>query len=133
MRDIVVVGSLNVDVSVRTERLPRPGETVRASEREIGPGGKGANQAISAARLGGRVHMVGRVGDDSFKEIPLAALEEAGIDTTHVHASPGAHTGTALILVDQGSGQNQIAVTAGANRELSPEDVRSAVAAFRAA
>jgi ribokinase len=133
MRDIVVVGSLNVDVSVRAERLPRPGETVRASGRELGPGGKGGNQAIAAARLGGRVHMVGRVGEDRFSDIPLAALTEAGVDATYVHVSPTEPTGTALILVEEGSGQNQIAVAGGANRALSPEDVQNAVAAFRAA
>jgi ribokinase len=132
VRDIIVVGSLNVDVSVRAERLPKAGETVRGSGLEIGPGGKGSNQAIAAARLGGRVHMVGRVGRDSFAAIPRRALEEAGIDTTCVHESAGAHTGTALIVVDEPTGQNAIAVAGGANRDLSPEDVRDAVAAFRA-
>lgn len=133
MRDIVVVGSLNVDVSVRAERIPRPGETVRASELEIGPGGKGANQAIAAARLGGRVHMVGCVGEDEFARVPKGALEEAGVDLVAVRTRPGTHTGTALIVVDSETAQNAIAVAGGANRTLSPEDVRDAVAAFRAA
>jgi ribokinase len=132
VRDIVVVGSLNVDVSVRAEHLPLPGETVRASALEIGPGGKGGNQAIAAARLGGRVHMVGRVGNDAFAEIPRAALEEAGVDTAFVHVLPDAHTGTALIVVDETTGQNAIAVAGGANRQLAPEAVGDAVAAFRA-
>ena len=132
VRDIVVVGSLNVDVSVRAEHLPLPGETVRAEALEIGPGGKGGNQAIAAARLGGRVHMVGRVGEDAFAEIPRAALEEAGVDTAFVHALPGAHTGTALIVVDEATGQNAIAVAGGANRQLAPEAAVDAVAAFRA-
>jgi len=132
MRDIVVVGSLNVDVSLVAEHLPQPGETVRAEGLELGPGGKGLNQAIAAARLGGRVHMVGRTGDDRFAEIPLAALAEAGIDATYVETLPGHHTGTATIVVDRDSGQNQIAVAGGANRALSPEHVRDAVAAFRA-
>jgi ribokinase len=132
VRDIVVVGSLNVDVSVRAEHLPLPGETVRASALEIGPGGKGGNQAIAAARLGGRVHMVGRVGEDAFAEIPRAALEEAGVDTAFLHGLPGAHTGTALIVVDEATGQNAIAVAGGANRQLAPEAVADAVAAFRA-
>jgi ribokinase len=131
MRDIVVVGSLNVDVSMQAEALPRPGETVRAEGLEIGPGGKGANQAIAAARLGGRVHMVGRVGDDSFAEIPLAALRDAGVDVTHVHALAGAHTGLASIVVDTTTGQNLIAVAGGANRRMQPEHVRDAVSAFR--
>jgi ribokinase len=133
VRDIVVVGSLNVDVSVRAEHLPRPGETVRASGLELGPGGKGGNQAIAAARLGGRVHMVGRVGRDAFADIPRSALEEAGVDTTCVHTTAETHTGTALIVVDEPTGQNAIAVAGGANGLLSPRDVRDAVAAFRAA
>ena len=132
MRDIVVVGSLNVDVSLVAEHLPQPGETVRAEQLELGPGGKGLNQAIAAARLGGRVRMVGRTGDDRFAEIPLAALDEAGVETTYVEALPGHHTGTATIVVDRVSGQNQIAVAGGANRALSPEHVRDAIAAFRA-
>jgi ribokinase len=131
MRDIVVVGSLNVDVSLRAAHLPRPGETVRAEGLEIGAGGKGTNQAIAAARLGGRVHMVGRVGDDAFSGIPLQALEAAGVDTSSVHALAGQHTGLASIVVDTGSGENQIAVAGGANRRLSPDHVRDAIAAFR--
>ncbi|MEE8558701.1 MAG: ribokinase, partial [Myxococcota bacterium] len=133
MRGVVVVGSLNVDVSVRAEHLPRAGETVRAGGLELGPGGKGANQAIAAARLGARVQMVGRIGGDRFAEIPLAALREAQVDATFVRTSPHTHTGTALIVVDDRSGQNAIAVAGGANRDLTPDDVRDAVAAFRAA
>jgi ribokinase len=132
MRDIVVVGSMNVDVSVRAESIPRPGETVRAAGLEIGPGGKGANQAIAAARLGGRVHMVGRVGEDEFARVPLTALEAAGVDTSFVRTCSESHTGTALIVVDAESGQNAIAVAGGANRILPPDDVQTAVAVFRA-
>ncbi len=131
MRDIVVVGSLNVDVSLVAERIPKPGETQRADGLALGPGGKGGNQAIAAARLGGRVHMIGRVGADAFAEISLAALREAGVDTAFVHAEPGAHTGTATIVVDRRSGENAIAVAAGANASLRPEHVRDAIAAFR--
>ena len=131
MRDVVVVGSLNVDISLEASAIPRAGETVRAEGLEIGPGGKGVNQAIAAARLGGRVHMVGRVGEDQFGRIPVAALEAAGVDTTHVHALPGHHTGTATIVIDAGTGQNAIAVAGGANRGLEPQHVRDAVAAFR--
>jgi ribokinase len=131
MRDIVVVGSLNVDVSMRAARLPRPGETVRAEGLEIGAGGKGANQAIAAARLGGRVHMVGRVGNDLFASIPVQALEEAGVDTSSVHTLLGHHTGLASIVVDAGSGENLIAVAGGANRKLRPDNVLDAVAVFR--
>jgi len=132
MRDIVVVGSLNVDVSVRGTHIPRPGETVRASQLTLGPGGKGLNQAIAASRLGARVHMLGRIGEDRFADVPEATLREAGVDASHVRRVAGQHTGTALIVVDAQSGENTIAVAAGANRELSPEDVRDGIAAFRA-
>lgn len=131
MRDIVVVGSLNLDVSVQATRIPRPGETVRAAGLSIGPGGKGLNQAIAASRLGARVHMVGQLGDDRFAEVPEAALRDAGVDASYVRRLPGQHTGTALIVVDETSGENAIAVAAGANRALSPQHVQDAVAAFR--
>jgi ribokinase len=132
VRDIVVVGSLNADVSMRVPRFARPGETLRASGVELGAGGKGVNQSIAAARLGGRVHLVGRVGDDAFAALPLAALREAGVDATHVEALAGQRTGLALILVDESSGQNQITVAGGANHAVSVEHVRDAITAFRA-
>jgi len=132
MRDIAVVGSLNVDVSVRVPRFVRPGETLRATSLDLGAGGKGVNQAIAAARLGGRVHLVGRVGADEFAEIPLRALREAGVDVTHVEVLVGERTGMALITVDEQTGQNQIAVAAGANRAVTVAHVRDAVTAFRA-
>lgn len=132
MRDIAVVGSLNVDISVRVPRFVRPGETLRASGLTLGAGGKGVNQAIAAARLGGRVHLIGRVGDDEFASVPLGALREAGVDVTHVAALAGMHTGTALITVDEATGQNQIAVDAGANAAVAVAHVRDAISAFRA-
>jgi ribokinase len=133
MRAIAVVGSLNVDVSLRVPRFVKPGETLRASGLELGAGGKGLNQAIAAARLGGRVHMVGRVGVDPFAEIALSALRAAGVDATHVESLVGERTGLAAITVDESTGQNQIAVAAGANRKVSVEHVRDAVSVFRAA
>lgn len=133
MRAIAVVGSLNVDVSLRVPRFVKPGETLRASALEIGPGGKGLNQAIAAARLGGRVHMIGRVGADPFAEIALGALRAAGVDTTYVESLVGERTGIATITVDESTGQNQIAVAAGANRRVSVEHVRDALSVFRAA
>ncbi len=132
MRDIAVVGSLNVDISVRVPRFVRPGETLRATGLTLGAGGKGVNQAIAAARLGGRVHLIGRVGDDEFAHVPLGALREAGVDVTHVAALAGMHTGTALITVDEATGQNQIAVDAGANAAVTVAHVRDAITAFRA-
>lgn len=131
MRDIVVVGSLNVDVSLRAPRLPRAGETVRGDALEVGAGGKGLNQAIAAARLGGRVHLVGRVGSDRFAEIPLEAAREAGVLDTYLETLPDVATGAALIVVGA-DGENQIAISPGANAHVGPEAVRDAVAAFRA-
>ncbi len=133
MASVVVVGSLNLDISVRAEHLPRPGETVRASGLELGPGGKGLNQALAAARLGGSVYMVGCVGADAFAAIPLDALREAGIGTARVSALEDEHTGTALISVDAETGQNAIAVAAGANRRVTPDQVREAEPVFRGA
>ncbi len=132
MRDIAVVGSLNVDIAVRVPRFVRPGETLRATGLTLGAGGKGVNQAIAAARLGGRVHLVGRVGNDEFANVPLAALREAGVDVTHVEMLVGERTGTALITVDEATGQNQIAVAAGANAAVTVAHVRNAITAFRA-
>ena len=132
MRDIVVVGSLNVDISVQADHIPQPGETVRADGLGIGPGGKGLNQALAARRLGARVHMVGRVGEDRFAEVPERALQQAGVNANYVRRVPDHHTGTALVVVDASSGETAIAVAGGANHQLSPGDVQDAVAAFRA-
>jgi len=132
MRDIVVVGSLNVDLSLRAEHLPGPGETVRGHDFTLGPGGKGLNQATGASRLGGRVHMIGRVGSDRFAEVPQRSLREAGVDTSHLKRSPQSSTGTAVILVDADSGQNAIAVAGGANQGVTPADVHDAIGIFRA-
>lgn len=131
MRDIVVVGSLNVDLSLAAERLPRPGETVRGDALEIGAGGKGLNQAIAAARLGGRVHLVGRVGRDRLADVPLEAVRGAGVLDTYVEVAD-VPTGSALIVVDSATGENQIAIAPGANARVGPYAVRDALGAFRA-
>jgi len=126
---IAVVGSANVDLVARSERLPRPGETVSGASFARHPGGKGANQAVAAARLGADVRFVGMVAVDDLADEALAGLEEAGVDTSGVGwvSEPGMHTGVALILVD-GVGENQIVVAPGANACLSPAaiDVRDA-------
>lgn len=132
MNEIVVVGSMNVDIALRADKIPSPGETVRASEVLLGPGGKGLNQAIAAARLGARVYMVGRVGEDRLADVPLAALTEAGVDTSHVTSSRDRATGTAAIVIEEASGQNAITVAGGANGQLSPGQISQAAAAFRA-
>jgi ribokinase len=127
-----VVGSINVDLTLRTARLPAPGETVTGWSFRVGFGGKGANQAVMAARLGARVTLVGCVGSDPFAEQALAALAAEGIDTAHVRVAPGETTGTAAILVEE-TGQNCIVVVPGANAALTAADVRRAAAALQEA
>jgi ribokinase len=119
---VTVVGSLNEDVLVRVARLPGRGETVVGRDTVLAPGGKGANQAAAAGRLGHGVAMVGRVGADPAGDRQLAALADAGVDTTSVLRST-APTGSATIPVEEGSGENLIVVVPGANHELRPEDV----------
>jgi ribokinase len=115
---ITVVGSANVDLVARCERLPRPGETVTDAVFERVPGGKGANQAVAAARLGARVRFIGRIGRD---DLVLRSLENEGVDTSGVVRDDG-EGGVALILVEA-SGENVIVVAPGANRRLAPDDV----------
>ena len=125
-RPITVVGSLNMDFVVQVEKLPLPGETVLGGGFRTLPGGKGANQACAAGRLGGRVRMVGRVGEDVFGEQLRASLKAAGVDTAAVRATPGVPTGVALIFVQAG-GQNQIVVASGSNGLLAAADVEAAL------
>ncbi|MFF7142449.1 ribokinase [Streptomyces nodosus] len=122
--DLLVVGSANADLVVRVERRPAAGETVLGSDLVVHPGGKGANQAVAAARLGARTALLARVGDDGHGELLLRSQRAAGVDTAGVLAG-GAPTGVALITVDP-SGDNSIVVSPGANARLTPEDVRAA-------
>ena len=115
---ITVVGSANIDYVARCARLPRPGETLTDAEFERVPGGKGANQAVAAARLGAAVKFVGRVGCD---DLVLRSLELEGIDIARVSRDDG-ETGVALIVVEE-SGENVIVVAPGANRRLTADDV----------
>jgi ribokinase len=115
---VTVVGSANVDLVAHCERLPRPGETITDAVFERFPGGKGANQAVAAARLGASVCFVGRIGRD---DLVLRSLEHEGVDTSRVVRDDG-ETGVALILVED-SGENVIVVAPGANRRLSADDV----------
>jgi len=116
---VVVLGSLNMDIVIRTEHLPRPGETLAALEVARHPGGKGANQAAAAARAGGGVSMIGAVGDDAFGGALLAALGHQGVDVTRVARLQTAQTGTAYVVVEA-SGENQIIVHGGANLAVTP-------------
>ena len=132
---IVVVGSLNMDFVVRVRELPAPGETVLGSNFQMFPGGKGGNQAVAAARLGGQsveVRMIGRVGYDLFADHLKASLAAAGVDVTAVHATKKQATGVALISVDR-AGQNSIVVASGANGELAAADVEAMRPVFRGA
>jgi ribokinase len=130
--NILVVGSINMDMVVRAPRMPAPGETILGSRFVTSPGGKGANQAVSAARLGAQVTMVGRVGEDDFGRTLLGNLREEGIDCTHVLPTPDAATGVAMILVDA-VGENAIVVAGGANRQLTPDDIYPRRELFEAA
>ncbi len=124
MTDVLVVGSLNADLVVKSSRFPQPGETISGSDLQIIPGGKGANQAVAAARQGVKTAMLGRVGSDSFAPFLVKNLKANQVDTSHVHVDSSA-TGTAIIVVDS-NGQNSIVLSPGANGSVSPADVDSA-------
>jgi ribokinase len=130
-KPIVVVGSINIDLVARAERIPVPGETVHGSEFQMHPGGKGANQAVAVARLGYPVRMIGSVGSDSFGEDLRAKLVRSGVDTTRVRTS-GGPSGVAVIAVAP-NGDNAIVVTPGANALVSPRDVDENADAIREA
>src|SRR4051812_32058190 len=132
MGRVLVVGSVNVDLVVRAEKLPAPGETVSGGTFARHGGGKGANQAVAAARLGAEVTMIGAVGDDELGDEALRALAGEGIDTSAVARLDGVPTGVALIVVDA-AGENQIAVASGANARLGAQAVERVRAAAREA
>jgi len=121
MADILVIGSLNADLVVRAPHFPAPGETISGEDLAIIPGGKGANQAVAAARQGASVAMVGRVGNDSFGPTLTQNLQKNNVDTMHVKTDPSA-TGTAIIVVDA-NGQNSIVLSSGTNGQVTPADV----------
>jgi ribokinase len=121
-RSVVVVGSLNMDLVVRTARLPQAGETLAGRDFALIPGGKGANQAVAAARLGAATAMIGCLGDDAFGAQLRAGLEADGIDCGAVRTAPGVPSGVALIEVDD-AGRNHIVVVPGGNGRLTPAHV----------
>jgi ribokinase len=122
--DILVVGSLNADLVVRSPRFPQPGETLSGEDLQVIPGGKGANQAVAAARLGANVSMLGCVGRDNFGDFLLDNLKSNNVDS-HLIQRDDSSTGTAIIVVDE-SGQNSIVLSAGANGKVSLLDVEHA-------
>ncbi len=122
---IVVVGSANTDFVIQVPELPAKGESVLGGTFRVARGGKGANQAVAAARLGGKVTFVARLGTDAFGEDALAAYKQEGINTDHIIREKETPSGVALILVNQ-KGENMIAVAPGTNSRLTAEDVQAA-------
>ena len=120
---IVVVGSINMDLVVGCQQLPRPGQTIHGKSIQELPGGKGANQAVAAARLGAEVTMIGRVGDDTFGPRLLERLEQEGVRVDHVRQTKSCSSGIAIVAVEE-SGENAITIIGGANSKVTPEDVR---------
>ena len=129
---VLVVGSLNADLVVRTARIPGPGETVAGSDLVIVPGGKSSNQAAAVGKLGGDVAMLGCVGDDGNGAMLLDSLKASGVDTGQVRVLEGVSTGSAMIAVDD-AGENCIIVSPGANGRLSADDVNAATDFFATA
>lgn len=129
---IVVIGSANTDMVVRVDHIPEPGETILGGNYMQALGGKGANQAVAAARLGADVTFIGRLGKDMLGDASVAAYRKEGICTDFIFHDGHASSGVALIMVDQ-HGENIIAVAMGANAELSPADIAASESAFRSA
>ena len=122
-----------MDLIVRADRMPKEGETIVGKEFQRAPGGKGANQAMAAARLGGNVTMIGRVGDDLFGQDQIQSLRQAGIETSYITVDPEAPTGVGSITLDDSSGNNRIIIVPGANMRCTPSDVDRAEAVFEQA
>jgi ribokinase len=125
-KSIVVIGSSNTDMVIKTERFPQPGETILGGNFFMFPGGKGANQAVAAARLGGNVTFIAKLGRDVFGDQALRQFKEENIDTKFIIQDPAQPSGTALITVDA-KGENTIVVAQGANGALVPTDLKPAV------
>ena len=131
-RNILVIGSANIDLVARVSRIPRPGETLMGQSFSTICGGKGANQAVAAARLGGNVAFLGCVGDDAFGVQQKESLSAAGVNLSYLKTVSGTPTGTAIIEVSD-EGEKSIVVIPGANFELTPKDILACRAAFEAA
>lgn len=129
MKKIIVLGSINMDLVVKTDRAPQGGETLSGSSFQTIPGGKGANQAVAIARQGGEVAMIARVGNDGFGNELLEKLEENKIDISKIKRDPANSTGVAMIIVEK-SGQNRIIIVAGANGEVNNKDTDEASELF---
>ncbi|MAE60701.1 MAG: ribokinase [Planctomycetaceae bacterium] len=121
---VLIIGSINMDMVVRVEHMPRPGETITGQAFDTMPGGKGANQAVAAARLGGASTLIGRIGDDAFGKELIGHLADQGVNTQYIQATSGCPSGVAAIWVDR-MGENAITVVPGANGAVSPGDLES--------
>ncbi|MEH6586992.1 MAG: ribokinase [Halioglobus sp.] len=128
--DIAVIGSNMVDLVAYIDQMPKLGETLEADDFAMGCGGKGANQAVAAARLGAKVLMMTRVGDDAFADNTIANLTDCGVDTRFVERVPGVSSGVAPIMVDRDS-HNRILIIPGANKHLLPPDIDAAAETLR--
>ena len=129
MKNICVIGSLNMDLVVNVDTMPKPGQTIIGSNFKEVPGGKGANQAVAMARLNGNVSMIGKVGEDGFGQTLINSLKNDKVDTTYIQTSKGA-TGVALITVDKND-QNYIVVSQGANFEVKEDDIDNNIEAIK--
>ncbi len=127
--NILVVGSINTDMMVRSKRIPVPGETIPGDNFECGGGGKGANQAIAASRLGGTVTLIGRIGDDHFGSVRLEELQNEQVNTEYVLITEEVSSGVGMIIVDN-RGENAIVVAGGANLRVTPDDIYGAEECF---
>ncbi|WP_048000073.1 ribokinase [Lactiplantibacillus herbarum] len=131
MNKVTVLGSLNVDTILRFKRFPKPGETLPLTGKSVAGGGKGANQAISAARAGAQTTFIGKVGTDQEGDFMLRQLTDSGVDDQYVQHSDTANTGAAFILLDSSS-ENRILIDGGTNQQVTPEDVEQAQTAIAA-
>lgn len=122
---IVVIGSTNTDMVIKADHLPKPGETILGGRFFMNPGGKGANQAVAAARLGSSVTFISKIGNDIFGRQAIQLFEEEGIDTSHIFSDPNNPSGVALITIDNHA-ENCIVVASGANASLHPKDIMKA-------
>ncbi|MBE9598424.1 ribokinase [Pedobacter sp. MC2016-24] len=126
LNKIIVTGSMNMDMVVKTDHIPKPGETVLGGTFFMNPGGKGANQSVAIARLGAEVVFIGKIGDDIFGKQSAQLFDEEGVDIGGIISDESSSSGIALITVDR-QGENSIVVAPGANAKLSPADVSAAI------
>lgn len=125
MGKIVVIGSSNTDMVVTTPKIPVQGETIMGNEFNVFPGGKGANQAVAAARADGNVSFIAKVGDDDFGRNAVLGYKEDKINTDNIFIDPNKPSGIAVIIIDENTGQNSIVVVGGANNNLSIDDIKT--------